>query len=140
MVEHHVCAHHLHDLIKALGGELLEKGIRFPGIPHAVDHVISGIVLVHHLVNGIDIVLEVGIQGNCHVAVILHCHQAAQQRILVSPVPGQAHALVNGILLVQRLDDLPGAVLRAVVDKDDAALLRDLLRRHQRLYFRQKLF
>ena len=50
VVIHHLRAHGGQKLIKALGGEALEKGVGLPAGAHAVDHIAAGQVSVHHLV------------------------------------------------------------------------------------------
>ena len=58
-----------HHPVKALCGEAFEKGIRSGGNPDAVHHVAPLGVFVQHAVDGVNVVLEVGVHGYGGVAV-----------------------------------------------------------------------
>ena len=58
----------------------------------------------------------------------------------MAAVARELDALKDRVLLMQILDDVPGPVVRAVVDKYDAARLRDLSLRHHIVVFIQELF
>ena len=88
MVEHHLRAHPVHDLVKALGGEALEEGVGVALGTHAIHDLAALPVLLHHLVHGVDVVLAVAVDADGDVAFVLHGHQAAQKGVLVPPVAG----------------------------------------------------
>ena len=131
MVEHRLRPHEIHHPVEALGGEALEEGVLFPGGAHAVDHIAPGVVLLHHGVHRVNVVLEVGVHGDGHVAPLLRRHQPRQQGILVPPVAGEIRPAEQGAPAMQPGDELPRPVPGAVVDKQHPAPLRDFARRHQ---------
>ena len=74
VVEHRLRPHEIHHPIEPLGGEALEEGVLFPGGAHAVDHVAPGVVLLHHGVHRVDVVLQIRVHGDGHVAPIRRYH------------------------------------------------------------------
>ena len=139
MVEHQICSHVLHHFIKALRGTLFEQGIRLSGTADTVDDVVSGFILCNHLIDRINIVLQIRVQRNGHVAVFFHRHQPRQQSVLVSAVAGKGNSLIDRIFRVKLLDQFPCPVFGAVIHKHDPALFCYFSGSHQRLHFFQQL-
>ena len=125
MIVHDLRAHLIHQFIEALGSHTLEPGVRIPAGPDSVDDLAALPVLAHHLVHRIDIILAVTVNRDSNIAVLLGFHEARENSILMSPVPALGDSQIVRILPGQRLYDLPGGVLRTVIDKKDPALLRD---------------
>ena len=132
--------HGPHDLVEPFRRGALEEGILLAGGADTVDHLIALQVAVHHLVNGIDIVLKVGVHGDGGVALALDRHESRHEGVLMALVAGEADAAEDGVGLMQVADHLPGAVLGAVVDENDLAVGVDLARAHESgIFFPQAL-
>ena len=125
VVEHHLGPHGRHQLVESLGGHPLEPGVGIPLGTDAVNHLIPGQVLVHHLVHRVDIILPVAVDGYCDITAVLRFHQAGQHRVLVSPVPALADSDAALVILCQFPDNLPGPVRRSVVHKQHPAVPAD---------------
>ena len=126
MVIHHLGPHHGQELIEALGGGPLEEGIRLPAGTDAVDQLTAVMVGIHHGVHGVDVILPVAVDGDGDVALVLGLHQSGQDSVLVAPVAALADAQVMLVPAGQVTNNVPGFVLAAVVDEEDAAVLTDL--------------
>ena len=74
-------------------------------------------VSVEHRFDGIQVVLQVGIDADHDVAV--GREQARQQGVLVTAVAGELDAANERVSLRKRLDQRPRPVLAAVVDEVD---------------------
>ena len=123
VVIHNIHAQHFHELIKALGGGAFEEGVGIPFVPHPIDHLAALMILVQKGVQHVDIVLEIGVQGDGTVRPFPGGHQTGQQGVLMTPVVGQLEAGNQAVFLVEPGDQLPGAILAAVVHQQDAAVL-----------------
>ena len=126
MVIDHLGPHHGQELVKALGGGPLEEGVRLPAGADAVDHLTAVMVGIHHGVHGVDVVLAVTVDGDGDVALILGLHQPGQHGVLMAPVAALANAQIVLVLAGKIGDNVPGSVLTAVIDEEDAAVLTDL--------------
>ena len=122
MIVDGIRAHSVHQLIEAFRRKLFEEGISLSAGADAVNNIGAVIVFFQHLLAGSDVILQIRIHGNRQIRGVLHCHQARQQRVLMSAVAGQIDAGIHRVLRVQLRDQFPGPVLRAVVDKDDPAV------------------
>ena len=135
MVEHDIHAQRLHHLVKALGREALEERVGLALAAHAVNDLIALVIIVHHLVNGVDIVLQVRVHRDNHIRIVHSGQQARQQRVLMAAVAGEVHAGKHlRLLLVQLADNRPGVVAGAVVDKHHAAPAADFALVHQLMH------
>ena len=135
MVEHNIHAQRLHHLVKALSRKALEERVGFALAAHAVNDLIALVIIVHHLIDGVDVVLQVRIHRDDHVRIVDGGQQAGQQRVLMAAVAGEVHAGKHlRFLLVQLADDRPGVVAGAVVDKHHAALAADFALVHQLMH------
>ena len=113
-------------MIKALGGEPLKEGIGVPAAAHAVDHLGTVQIFLHHLVHGVDVILTIAVNGDGDVAVVgAGLHQARQHGVLMAPVPALGNADKMRILLCKAADELPGLVAGAIVDEQHPALVAD---------------
>ena len=121
MVIHHVRAERAQQAVIPLRGGALEGRVLFPARAHAVDDIIPVLKGCEHGVDGINVVLQVGVHGDDAVGAVPQRHQAAQQRVLVAAVARQADTGKDRVARVQVGNELPGGVLRAVVDEADAA-------------------
>ena len=121
MIIHHVRAERAQQAVIPLRGSALEGRVLLPAGAHAVDDIIPVLKGREHGVDGINVVLQIGIHGDDAVGAIAQRHQTAQQRILVTAIAREADAGKDRILRVQTGNELPGGVLRTVVDKADAA-------------------
>ena len=134
MVVDRLRSHLVHQPVKALRGKALEEGIRLTAAPDAVYHVEPLVVFCDHLVDRVDIVLQVRVHGDHHVRIASNRHKAGQKRVLVPAVSGQVDAGKQRILFVELFDDAPGSVRGAVIDKDHPAGTADPAAAHQRVH------
>ena len=125
VVIHHVRAECAQQTVIALRTGALERRVLLTAGAHAVDDVIPVPKGREHGVDGIDIVLQVGVHGDDAVGAIAQRHQSAQQRVLVAAVAREPDAGKDRVLRVQVGDDLPRLVPRTVVDHADAAQRAD---------------
>ena len=125
VVVHHLGPHGVEQLVEPFGGEPLEKGVAGAAAAHAVDDLAAVPVGVHHPVHGVDVVLAVAVDGDGDVAAVLGFHQPGQHGVLVAPVAALADADIVRVACGQAADDLPGPVLRPVVDKQHPAVGAD---------------
>ena len=135
VVEDDVHPHAAHQPVEHQRSFPLEEGVLFPFAAHTVDDFAALAVLLDELVHGVHVVLQIRIHGNADVAAVPGRHQPGQQRVLVAPVPAQLHALEQGIFLVQAGNQLPCAVLAAVVYQQHLAVLGDEPLFHQAAHF-----
>ena len=117
-----------HEPVEALRGGALEGRVGVAPGAHAVHHVAAVQVGVHHGAHRRYVVLPVAVDGDGRVAAAPRLHEAAEQGVLVAAVARQAHAPKGRVPRGQPADDLPGAVRRAVVHKEDMAGRADLPR------------
>ena len=128
VVEDDLGPHGGEELVEALGGEALEEGVGLPAGAHAVDHLAAVEIGVDHLVHSVDVVLTVAVDGDGDVTLVARLHEPGEHRVLVAAVAALADADIVLVLCGELADDLPGLVLAAVVDEEDAAVLGDLAR------------
>ena len=121
VIIHHVRAERTQQAVIPLRGGALEGRVLLPAGAHAVDNIIAAGKGREHGVDGINVVLQIGVHGNDAVGAIPQRHQAAQQRVLVAAVARQADTGKGRIARMQVGNELPGGILRAVVDEADAA-------------------
>ena len=107
--------------VKTLGGKPFEKGIRLSGGAHAVYNFTAVKICIHHRIHGIDVILAICIDGNCYIAQVSCFHQPSQHSILMTSVTALRDAQKNLILFRQLLDNLPGGIFTAVIDKQYTA-------------------
>ena len=74
VVEHRLRPHEIHHPVEPLGGEPLEESVLLPGGAHAVNNVAPGVVLLHHGIHRVDVVLQIRVHGDGHVAPIRRYH------------------------------------------------------------------
>ena len=125
MVEYDLGPQGIQQLIEAFGGKALEKGVGVPLAAHTVHNITAVTVGVHHAVHGVDVVLTVTVDGDGDVAAALGLHQPGQHGVLVAAVAALADADIVRIARSQLIDDLPCAVLGAVIYKQDPAVRAD---------------
>ena len=126
MIVDHLGPHGVEQLVKALGGEALEKGVGVPLVAHAVHHLAVVVAVgIHHGVHGVDVILAVAVDGDGDVAFVPRLHQPGQNGVLMAPVAALADAKIMGVAFGQIADNLPGAVFGTVVHKEHAAVRAD---------------
>mgnify|MGYP000503182267 CR=1 FL=1 len=87
VVEHDIRAKGIHQVVEALGSEPLEEGVGVPAAAHAVNHLGTVQIFLHHLVHGVDVILTIAVNGDGDVAVVgAGLHQARQHGVLLAPV------------------------------------------------------
>ena len=77
---------------------------------------------MQHLVDGIHIVLQVGIHGDHAVGAVAESQKTAQQRVLVTAVARELQTGKCVVFAVERFNERPSVVRGAVVYEADAAL------------------
>ena len=125
MIEYDLCAHGIHDMIKALGGKSFKEGVCFALGAHAVHDLGTLQVFVDHAIHRVDVVLTVAVNRNGNVALVLGLHQTGENGVLMAAVAALADADIMRVLACKITDELPSAVFGAVVDEADAALVTD---------------
>ena len=122
----------VHKAVVGLRGVALEAGVRVAVVADAVDHLGAGRPLVHHPLDHVHVVLEVGVDRDGDVAAAGEgIHKPRVEGALVPLVVRELDPGEDAVGRVEGLDDAPRGVLRAVVHEDYAALGRDLALAHQ---------
>ena len=116
-------AHGGHELVKALGSDTLEECVRITLAAHAVNHITAIKISVHHIVHGVDIVLTVAVDRNCHITLVDRVHKPCQHCILMSPVAALGNTLEMHVPLSQTADNVPCLILAAVIYEKNAAVI-----------------
>ena len=120
MVVDHVDAEPAHQPVESGGGHSLQTAVAVTPGAHSVDDVIALLVVVQHLRNHAQIVLQIGIQADHYIAG--RSGQPCEQRVLVSDVARQQQAGDPARMRSRELlDQRPGAIGAAVVDQQHQA-------------------
>ena len=91
----------------------------------AVDNLVAFAEELHHLDDGVGVVLEVGVDADGGVTLVAHRHEARKEHLLMAAVVGQRDTFDAGVGGVEVGDNLPCSVARAVVAAQHVALGRD---------------
>ena len=126
MVVDGIGAHGGHQLIEGQGRRALEHGIGLALLTHTIHDVGTLEVTVDHLGDGVDIVLQVGIDGDDGVGLGLERLHACHQGVLVAGIVGQLHTTHLTALLLELTYQRPRRVLGTVVDIGHETAGRDL--------------
>ena len=124
MIENYLNAHCRHKFIKSLCCETLKECIGFARRTHAVNYVVTGDKIVHHLFNGVDIVLEIGVEAYHGIGVFFCSHKTRKKSVLMSLVAGKIYSGKNAVTGAKGTYYIPCVILRSVVDKSYFALGR----------------
>ena len=125
VIEDGLHAHEVEQMIIHLRRRPFEEAVRRPVRPHSVHDVRAAPVGVHHLCHDVDIVLSVTVDRDHGIGLLHRRHEACVHGVLVPSVAALPDALAMTILFTQFPYDLPGAVLRSVIDEQDPAVLCD---------------
>ena len=125
VVVNEIGAEELHQSVVPAGGGALEERIRRARGAHAADDAAAFFILLHHFVHRVDVVLQIGVDTDGDVAPGARPHEPRGESVLVAAVADLAQTGEMRVALVERADDAPRGVLRAVVHEDDAAFRRD---------------
>ena len=125
MVIHALHAHLLLQLVEGLRRQPLHQRVGLSRHLHAIDDVVAHLKLTHHLRDTVDVVLQVGVDGDHRVSPLPGSHHPRHDGVLVTHVVRQVDAPHEAVLLVQLADDLPGAVPTAVVHEHHHRVLAD---------------
>ena len=131
MVEYTFDTHPLHHLIKVFCGKAFEKCVRITVITYTIDHFVSLLIQLNHLIHRIYIILSVTVNGNGNITAILRFHQSGKHRILVPVVAALADSGKMFIPRRQSANNLPGIIPAAIIDKKYSAVLQNLIRLNQ---------
>jgi len=110
MVPDDVCAHRMHQPIKCLGGHPFEQAVGIPGAAHAKHNVHALGIAAQKLIHGIDILLQIRVNGDCAICIILGIQHAGQQRVLMAAVGGQGQETHACIPLAQSDQPIPRGI------------------------------
>ena len=124
MVENYLNAHCRHEFIESLGCKAFEECIFFARRAHTVNYIVTRNKVVHHLFNGVDIVLEIGVEAYHGVSVFFRGHKSREQSVLMPLVAGKIYSGKNAVTGAKGTYYIPCVVLRSVVDKSYFALGR----------------
>ena len=106
-----------HQLVKSKGGGTLEPRVGGAAATHAIDDVASVIgILVYHLGDNANIVLQIGIDRYHQVGEILGHGESCHKGVLMTHVAGEFHTvdMLTGIDIL--LYHLPASVTGAIID------------------------
>lgn len=104
-----------------MGRSPFERGIGVTIVADAEHDFGAVAVFLDHLVDGVGIILKVGVHRDAHIrADVQSLHKTGVQRVLMPFVMGEFDAVHRiRILIVKSFDDVPGCILGTVVDEDD---------------------
>ena len=119
MVIDGVRAQRLHETVEGERRRSLKDAVRAAAAAHAVDDVGAVAVNGHHFGDGINIVLQVGVDAHQCVGPRTGRRQSGQEGRLVAGIGGQVEAVDPTAGAVELTDEGPGAVVAAVVDIED---------------------
>ena len=120
MVIDRLAAHRGHEAVECLRRPAFEHAVRGTTCPHAIDHIGSFGIVLHHASNDIHIVLQVGINGDNGFGLIGHMLHSRPQSLLMTHIMRQANASYFGIFTAQAFYQRPCAVAAAVVHIENA--------------------
>ena len=130
VVWHHVDVEELHETVKHFGSVALEGRVRATVVAHAVDYFAALAVLVYHVFDDADVVLEICIQADNAVALGSACRlHAGPDGILMTCIAGKADAVDRGVASSACLDEVPSFVATAIIDIKNVAFLSNCVRR-----------
>ena len=125
VVVNEIGAEELHKAVVRAGGRALEERIGGARGAHAADDAAALFVFFDHFIHRVDVVLQIGVDADGDVAPGARPHEPRGERVLVAAVADLAQTGEVRVAFVERADDAPRRVLRAVVHEHDAALRRD---------------
>ena len=115
--------------------QLLEEAIRIPVVPNAVHNLTARLIFFQELIQRLDILLQVRVDGDCDIRVLPRRHHAGKNGALMPVIAGKAQARERRIRIAQTVNQLPGFVPASVVDEKDLAFRRSLSFLHQSVQF-----
>lgn len=104
-----------HQFVKHLSGIALKGRIGFAAGAHATDHICAILIRFQETIHGIDVILQIRIDGDHTIASIRRQSHARPQCIHMARIVSQFYPFKPGILLVQRCNNFPGLVLTAII-------------------------
>ena len=122
---------HLHYFIVGTRRVALEEGVRLAGRPDAADDARTGGALFRHLIYGVDVVLQVGVDADADGPEFPCAHEPFSECRLVAAVAVKAKSGKTLVIFVRLFDDLPGAVGGTVVNKKYPAVGRGIAHLHE---------
>jgi len=111
VVENYLNAHCRHEFIESLCGEAFEECIFFARRAHTVNYIVARNKVVHHLFNGVDIVLEIGVEAYHGVSVFFRGHKSREQSVLMPLVAGKIYSGKNAVIGAKGAYYIPCVVL-----------------------------
>ena len=109
-------------LIKSHCRHAFHQWVGLAGNFYSIHDIIAFLEVFHHLGNALNVVLQVGINGDDGICPVFGCHHTSHDGILVTYVMSQVNATDKLVFLVQLADNLPSAVAAAIVYKHHHAV------------------
>ena len=113
-----------HQLIESAGGIAFEGSVGSTGASDTVNYVAALVIFFNELVDGINVVLEVGIERNSHIAAVFSIGKTGEEGVLMTSVTGKLESFKKLGGLEEGGDDLPSFILTSVVYEKDTAFGR----------------
>ena len=135
MIAHHLTAQQMHQAIKSIRRHLFEEAIRIPVVPDAINNLTARLLFFQELIQRLDILLQIRIDGNRNIRMLPCCHHAGKNGALMPVIAGKTQAGKDRIRITQAVDELPGFIPASVIDEKDFALRRNLSLFHQPVQF-----
>ena len=121
-----VDAFHTHRVLEFIEGHrrhALHEGIGLARHLHTVDDIVALFEMTHHLRNALDVILQIGIDGNHSIGPVAGSHHSGKNGILVPHIAREIDATNILILTMQLFNHLPSAITATVVDKHHHAIV-----------------
>ena len=115
MVVYYPAVKESHQAVERQCRSALEKGVGLALLSHSEYDVVALVVFIHHKTDGINVILQVGIDAYGSVTVCRSPLQSCPQGILMTTVARQLQAANLRCLLGERLDNAPCLILASVV-------------------------
>ena len=131
MVVDKIHPHGLHEAVIALGGEPLKEGILRSGGANTINDFAALLIFIQHPIYRINVILQIRIHGDDHIAVPCCLFHAGQQSVLMATVAAQLNAGEGFILPVECGNDFPCAVGRTIVHEQHPAVRGNPAGSHQ---------
>ena len=107
--------HRFHQSIESEGGGAFEESISLAFTSYTINNIIAFHIAFHHLGDDIDVILQVGINGNSCIATFLYSIQSGHKCVLMPHISSQVQPAGIRCIFIELLDDFPGTVCTPIV-------------------------
>ena len=134
MVGNGLCAEQRHEPVEETRRPAFHEVVGFARVAYTVYYFVAFVELVYHAVDGVDVVLQVGIDADAGIAFVGYELQTGKQCILVTVVAREFHSAEGFVGVTKLRYDVPGVVGTAVVDEENETVVGDFSRIGERFY------